>query len=93
MDLLSDERELLVDPPPSHKLATPCLACGGIFWWLDIAGQTHCCECVPIPARRMLASLWMSPTTGWEPWEPVGWEPFGHLPDPDAAEKNVVDTF
>lgn len=74
--------------PPPRDLPVPCPVCGCPFCWSDLAGGSHCCECVAIPSRRMAREawqvVWVNGAAAWRAWEPRYWRPFAHL---EAAEQ------
>lgn len=84
------------DPQPPVP-AMPCVHCGSPFWWQDLAGAFHCCQCLAIPSRRMLRGLWQviwavppghtRPRACWARWRPQHWNPFEHL---EAAEREAA---
>lgn len=76
--------EPLDEAPAPSATPQPCPTCGCPFFWEDLGGRVHCCECVPIPSRRMAAEAWFvywSPDGAyWGPWEFKHWDPYAHLP-------------
>lgn len=82
---------------PPTALAAPCPDCGSPFFWEDLAGEVHCCECVAIPSRRMAKEAWevrwqVQVAGGvrravWAIYQPVHWRPFAHL---ETSEQSLL---
>lgn len=81
---------------PDWPLPALCGVCGCQFCWEDLAGELHCCECFPIPVRRLAVELWRPGGDNperprWVVWEPAGyWEPFGHLAAAEQEQRAAV---
>jgi hypothetical protein len=70
--------------------AEPCAKCGGPYFWGDVYGGVHCCECEPIPSRRLATGAawqvcWSAAGNSWADWTPQHWNPFAHLEAAEAA--------
>lgn len=86
-----------LDVPDQQPRATPtpCFECGCPLAWEDLARACHCCECRPIPGRRMVRGLWrlavaplpsspdgtwpLPSVACWARYRPTYWDPLGHL--------------
>lgn len=84
------------DPLPTHAATPePCPACGCPLAWEDLAGRLHCCECIPIPARRMAKDawvlMWRAGRAVWEPHEFRHWNPYGHIEAAERAARAAED--
>lgn len=74
--------------PPSQ--AAPCPKCGCPMFWEDVYRGLHCCDCEPIPSRRLAsgeawAVEWSPDGAYWVDWTPQHWNPFAHLEAAEAA--------
>lgn len=75
-------------PPQPSRTPDRCGTCLCTYFWEDLQGQLHCCECVTVFSRRILRQLWRVVSwwdhmggqaverLAWDHWTPGKWNPF-----------------